>query len=197
MAAAELERQIARIDELVQHLESGVDPATRAAAQELVQALMDLHGTAFERILAMSRENGHAATGLVERFAQDEIVRNVLLLYGLHPIDVETRVRGALETTRPYLRSHGGNVELVGIDADGSVRLRMEGSCHGCPSSAITLKQAIEQAIYEAAPDVTSIVVDGEAPAHPPSGLVALSYNGRGTADAGEDVFPMAAAGPP
>jgi hypothetical protein len=119
MAAAELERQIERIDELVQRLESGVDPATRAAAQELVQTLMDLHGTALERILAMARSRGQAASSLVEEFAQDGIVRNVMLLYGLHPVDIETRVRAALEKTRPYMRSHGGNVELVRIDDDG------------------------------------------------------------------------------
>lgn len=195
MAAAELERQIERIDELVQRLEN-VDPAARSAAQELVQTLMDLHGTAFERILAIARTNGYAG-GLVESLAQDEIVRNVLLLYGLHPVDLETRVRSALEKTRPYLRSHGGNVELMEIATDGSVRLRMEGSCHGCPSSALTLKDAIEKAIYEAAPDVAAIILDGEAPAPPPTGLVALSYSGaHGNSSGEEDTVPMATAGP-
>jgi Fe-S cluster biogenesis protein NfuA len=196
MAAAELERQIERIDELVQRLESGVDPATRAAAQELVQTLMDLHGTALERILAMARSRGQAASSLVEEFAQDEIVRNVMLLYGLHPVDIETRVRAALEKTRPYMRSHGGNVELVRIDDDGRVHLHMQGSCQGCPSSAVTLKQAIEQAILETAPDVTSIVVDDGTSAHPPPGLVPLSYNSKAARD-GDDVMSVAAAGPP
>jgi Fe-S cluster biogenesis protein NfuA/nitrite reductase/ring-hydroxylating ferredoxin subunit len=84
-----------------------------------------------------------------------------LLLHDLHPVDLPTRVLGALENTRPYLKSHGGNVELVGIDEPGVVRLRLQGSCHGCPSSAMTLKLAIEQAIQEAAPDVTAIVVEG------------------------------------
>ena len=86
----------------------------------------------------------------------------ILLLHGLHPLDLETRVRQALDKVRPLLRSHGGNVELLGL-AGGVARLRMLGSCDGCPSSAMTLKTAIEEAIYEKAPDVTAIEVDGTA----------------------------------
>ena len=70
----------------------------------------------------------------------------LLLLHGLHPLDLEARVRQALDKVRPYLRSHGGNVELLGVD-EGVVRLRLEGSCHGCPSSAATMRQTIEEAI--------------------------------------------------
>ena len=62
-------------------------------------------------------------------------------------------MRGALDEVRPYLASHGGDVELLGVE-DGVVRLRLEGSCNGCPSSAMTLKLAIEEAIARAAPDV-------------------------------------------
>jgi Fe-S cluster biogenesis protein NfuA/nitrite reductase/ring-hydroxylating ferredoxin subunit len=90
------------------------------------------------------------------------------MLYGLHPVDFSTRVLGALEKVRPYLQSHGGNVELMGVD-DGVVRLQMQGSCHGCPSSAMTLKLAIEEAIYDAAPDVVEIAVDGVVEARSPT----------------------------
>jgi Fe-S cluster biogenesis protein NfuA/nitrite reductase/ring-hydroxylating ferredoxin subunit len=114
---------------------------------------------------------------------RDDLIRCLLLLYGLHPVDLTTRVQQALEKTRPYLKSHGGNVELVRVE-DGEVHLRMKGSCHGCPSSAITLKLAIEQAIHEAAPDVTAIVVD-DASGQPAgdAALVQLSLsNGRAPA---------------
>ena len=116
-----------------------------------------------------SRSAGTAAAGatIVDQLTRDELVASVLLLYDLHPVDLETRVRGALEKTRPYLKSHGGNVELVGIDETGVVRLRMQGSCHGCPSSAVTLKLAIEQAIHEAAPDVSAILVEGRTDSRP------------------------------
>jgi len=166
---SEFERRMEVVDELVRTLETTADRDTRSAAQELVRAVMDLNAAGLTRILQMAKRSGEAGRRLADQFAEDALVASLLLLYGLHPKDLETRVRGALDKTRPYLKSHGGNVELVGIDDTGTVRLRLQGSCHGCPSSAMTLKHAIEQAIHEAAPDVTAIVVDGEAePAREP-----------------------------
>lgn len=182
----EFERRIAAIEELVQRLETATDPAARAASQELVRALMELHRVALERTLAIIQRNGAAGDTIVEQLAREELVASVLLLYDLHPVDLETRVRGALEKTRPYLKSHGGNVELVAIEEPGIVRLRMQGSCHGCPSSAVTLKLAIEQAIHEAAPDVHAIVVEGQTDAPHPAApvLVALAAaQGNGAAE--------------
>jgi Fe-S cluster biogenesis protein NfuA/nitrite reductase/ring-hydroxylating ferredoxin subunit len=107
-------------------------------------------------------------------FAEDELVSHLLLLHGLHPLDVETRVVRALEEVRPYLQSHGGNVELLGIEG-GVARVRMEGSCDGCPSSAVTLKLAIEEAVLKAAPDLEGIEAEGvtEAPPKPAPTIVA------------------------
>jgi Fe-S cluster biogenesis protein NfuA/nitrite reductase/ring-hydroxylating ferredoxin subunit len=93
-------------------------------------------------------------------------------------------VRGALEKCRPYLASHGGNVELVSLEEPGVVRLRMQGSCHGCPSSAVTLKLAIEQAIHEAAPDVTAILVEGQTAPSVVTIESAARTNGHAPADA-------------
>ncbi len=75
---------------------------------------------------------------------------------------MEARVHQALEAVRPYLHSHGGNVELLGVE-DGIVRLRLHGSCHSCPSSAVTMQQTIEEAIYGKAPEVTAVEVEGTA----------------------------------
>jgi Fe-S cluster biogenesis protein NfuA len=94
------------------------------------------------------------------KFSDDDLVSNLLLLYGLHPVSTESRVKKALDHVRPYIESHGGSVELLGIN-DGIVHLRMDGSCKSCPSSEVTLKLAIEEAIYVAAPDVVSIVTEG------------------------------------
>jgi Fe-S cluster biogenesis protein NfuA len=107
---------------------------------------------------------------IVDDLAKDDLVGSLLVLYGLHPLDLETRVGSALEKVRPLLRSHGGNVELLAL-TDSVVHLRMVGSCHGCPSSAQTLKTAIEEAIYEMAPDVARIEVEGvaEETAEPPA----------------------------
>jgi Fe-S cluster biogenesis protein NfuA len=86
-------------------------------------------------------------------------------------VPLERRVGEALAEVRPYLESHGGNVELLGVDA-GVVRIQLQGSCSGCPSSAVTLKLAVEEAIHKAAPDVTEIVAVDAPPA--PAPLIAL-----------------------
>src|ERR1700730_9217097 len=164
----EFERRIAAIEGLIGELEEATGPALRTASKELVQSLMDLHSACLERMLAIVHKSGTAGQAIMESFGQDEVVRSLLLLYGLHPVDLQTRVVQALETTRPYLRSHGGNVEFVGVDDAGVVTLRLEGSCQSCPSSPATLKLAVEQAIYNAAPDVTTIVVEGVENDHVP-----------------------------
>jgi Fe-S cluster biogenesis protein NfuA len=124
--------------------------------------VIELHGAALERIFNTVADSGGESAGLIDALVADDLVGSVLLLHGLHPLDLETRVRQALEQVRPLLRSHGGNVELLGL-AGGVARLRMLGSCDGCPSSAMTLRHAIEAAIYEKAPDVTGIELDQPA----------------------------------
>jgi Fe-S cluster biogenesis protein NfuA/nitrite reductase/ring-hydroxylating ferredoxin subunit len=178
----EFERRIAAIEELVHRLETGSDPAALAAAQTLVGAVMELHREAMDRTLAAIRRAGTAGATIVDTLTRDDLVASVLLLHDLHPADLEARIRGALEKTRPYLKSHGGDVELVSIDPSRVVRLRLEGSCHGCPSSSLTLKLAIEQAIHEAAPDVSAIEVEGRTDSAQPRGpaLVGLSVGHGG-----------------
>jgi Fe-S cluster biogenesis protein NfuA len=161
---AHLKERIHKIDSLLQEIERSKDPQARGKTREIVQSLMDLHGAVLRRMLDRIAESKFSGLELIDSLAGDELVEGLLLLYGLHPLDLETRVRQALDKVRPYLHSHGGNVELLGID-QGVVRLRLEGSCHGCPSSAMTLKQTIEEAICEKAPDVVSIQVIGEEPA--------------------------------
>ncbi len=154
--------RVARVEALLEQIESLPDRVAREAAMEMVQALLDLYGEGLTRTLApLDAETRRAV-------ADDELVAHLLLLHDLHPVPVETRVHEALEGVRPYLDSHGGGVELVGVE-DGVVRLRMFGSCDGCPSSAMTLKLAIEDAIHKAAPDVVEVEAEGvSAPAAPP-----------------------------
>ena len=148
-----------RIESLIHEAERLPDPKAQARTREIVQALLDLHGAGLERIFDKLAGAGEPGLALIDALAQDELVGSLLLLHGLHPLDLETRVRQALDKVRPSLRSHGGNVELLGVTG-GVVRLRMEGSCDGCPSSAATLKLSIEEAIYDKAPDVTAIEVE-------------------------------------
>ena len=154
---------IEKIEELVQTIESLPDPTARASALGLVQALMDFHGEALDRLMEIVASQGEPGYSIFDKFGGDELVSNLLLLYGLHPLPLETRVLQALEKVKPHLASHGGDVELLGIN-EGVVRLRLHGSCKGCPSSAETLKLAIEAAINAAAPDVVSIKAEGALP---------------------------------
>jgi Fe-S cluster biogenesis protein NfuA/nitrite reductase/ring-hydroxylating ferredoxin subunit len=96
-----------------------------------------------------------------------------MLLHGLHPVPVEERVRDALEGVRPYLGSHGGDVELIGV-IDGVARVRMQGSCEGCPASSMTLKLAIEDAVLKAAPDVDAVEAEEEGGAGDVSPLLQI-----------------------
>jgi Fe-S cluster biogenesis protein NfuA len=156
----EFRRRIERVETLVRELDQSPDAASKSRACEIIQTVIELHGAAIERMLESLAGAGAAGLAMIGAIAEDELVSSVLLLHGLHPLDLESRVEQALEDARPLLRSHGGNVELIGLSG-GVVRLRMLGSCDGCPSSALTLKSAIEDAILKRAPDVTGIELDG------------------------------------
>ncbi len=149
-----------KIEGLIAKMDTHADPAVRAGMRELVKCLMEFYGASLERMLELVWESDRG-TILMEEFARDKAISPALLLHGLHPIDLNTRVLTALEKVRPYLRSHGGNVELLNVNDSGEVYLRLDGSCNGCPSSAMTLKLAIEEAIYDAAPDITALNVEG------------------------------------
>ncbi len=163
-----LHRRLGQLESLLQRVDDFPDPASREQTRQIVQTLLEFHGVALVKILDRLEQGGQAGKAMLDALADDELVSGLLLLHGLHPLDFDARVRRALDKVRPYLASHGGHVELVSVTQDGAIRLRLEGSCHGCPSSRVTLKQTIEEAIYAAAPDVTAIAVEGaveEAPA--------------------------------
>jgi Fe-S cluster biogenesis protein NfuA len=164
----EFQARLQRLDALLQEVERWPNAAAQAHAREIVQAVLDLHGAGLERILGHLSAAGEAGAAVLDACARDEVAAGLLLLHGLHPLELETRVRQALEEVRPRLHSHGGDVEL--LDArDGIVRLRLEGNCNGCPSSAATMRQTVEEAILGKAPDVTAIEVEGLAEKASPS----------------------------
>src|SRR6202165_3454571 len=127
-----------------------------------------MSGEGLARLLEMTAQTQASGLALIDTFASDDLLSSLFLLHGLHPLDIETRIMQALDEVRPYLKSHGGNVEFVKVE-DGIAYLRLEGSCHGCPGSTITLKLAIEESIYKAAPDLEGLQVEGvtEPPARP------------------------------
>jgi Fe-S cluster biogenesis protein NfuA/nitrite reductase/ring-hydroxylating ferredoxin subunit len=160
-----------RIETLVQEFGALPDPRARLKAEEVVRLLMQLYGAGLAKILDIAVETANETAGarekLFQRFDADPLVTSLLVLHQLHPQNTEARVAAALDRVRPYLGSHGGNVVFLGIEG-GVVRLRLEGSCDGCPSSTLTVKLAVEKAILEAAPEVESIEVDGRSHAQTP-----------------------------
>jgi Fe-S cluster biogenesis protein NfuA len=148
-----------RIEGLLAEFRSAARPDVADRAEELVALLVELYGAGLTRIAGiLAGEPGGEA--LLRRLAADDLVASLLVLHDVHPDDTETRVLAALDQVRPYLGSHAGGVEYLGLDG-GVVRLRLQGSCDGCPSSLVTVRTAIEKAIDEAAPEVDRVEVEG------------------------------------
>jgi Fe-S cluster biogenesis protein NfuA/nitrite reductase/ring-hydroxylating ferredoxin subunit len=134
---------------------AGSGTVVRERTEQLAGELTDLYGAALERMVAIA---ARSAPELVGEFAADELVASLMLVHGLHPHGVERRIEDALDGVRPYLGSHGGDVTLLEV-VDDVVRLQFAGSCKSCPSSAVTLEFAVEDAVRAAAPEITSIEV--------------------------------------
>lgn len=172
-------RQVgARVEELLGVLQSEGGEATARAAEELVRLLLSLYGEGLGHIMATLRAGGAAGAAVLDRLLADPLVESLLLLHDLHPLDVDARIQRALDQVRPYLGSHAGGVQYLGVTEDGVARLRLEGSCHGCPSSTVTVQLALKGAVEDAAPEVTEVVVEGMTAA-PPGGQQLLQIGSR------------------
>lgn len=172
-----MEELLERVQRLSDRVEQIADPADREAAQELVAAVLEMHGAGLGRIGEALEGAGETGVELKRELLADGVVASLLLIHDLHPAPLEERVREALEEVRPYMESHDGDVELLAV-SDGVVRLRLQGSCEGCPASASTLELAIEEALERAAPDMVGLevegVVEGAAEEPRPSALTSL-----------------------
>ncbi len=174
-----------QVEQLLSALRSGGDQARSAdpaeTAEELVRLLVSLYGEGLEHIVAALAERGEAGAAMLAALTEDPLVESLFLLHDLHPLSLDERVQRALDQVRPYLGSHAGGVQYLGV-SEGVARLRLEGSCDGCPSSTVTVKLAIEGAVLEAAPEVSEVVVEGMTTVPEP----ALLQIGRRPADAAE-----------
>ena len=100
----------------------------------------------------------------MDKLVADPLVESLLLVHDLHPLDTSTRVRRAVEEVLPQLGSHAGNVEYLGLDEAGVLRLRLEQS--GC--SADTVRDLIEKAVAGAAPEAAGVAIElAQPPAEP------------------------------
>ena len=151
----EFKRRLESIEELLKRIEDSADPHLRTTAQELLKSVMDLFGTGLERILEIARSTGESGRDLIDRLGRDELVSCLLALYGLHPLTFEDRVERAIEKVRPSLKKRGGEVEVLFIK-DGAVSLKMVANGH-----AHALKEVVEEAVYQAVPDIASLHIEG------------------------------------
>ncbi len=138
----------------------GCDVGRRHGGARACRAVGSRSSRALRRRLDADHGGSRRSSGFrpANRLVADDLVASLLLVHGLHPHDLRRRVADALDRVRPYLGSHGGDVHLLDIVGD-AVQLQFAGSCKSCPSSAVTLELAVEDAIRAAAPEVSSIEV--------------------------------------
>ncbi len=149
-----------RIEELFEQLRTTADPRALDQAEELLRLVAELYGAGLARVVQLVQDE---APELLRIMVDDELLGSLLVVHDLHPDDLAARVAAALDSVRPFLHGHGGDVLLLDLDESrAAVHLRLLGSCDGCPSSAVTLKMAVEQAIAEAAPEI--VIIDVEQP---------------------------------
>jgi Fe-S cluster biogenesis protein NfuA/nitrite reductase/ring-hydroxylating ferredoxin subunit len=157
------EALLERVQELQDRLDSVGDSTTRDLAEELVSAVVQMYGAGLEGILERLLAGGEAGEQIAVSLTDDPFLATLLLIHDLHPVPLEARVQEALDSVRPYMESHGGNVELLSLE-NGIARIHLRGSCSDCSASAVTLELAIKQALEQAAPDLEGLEVEGVAP---------------------------------
>ncbi|HXB16775.1 MAG TPA: NifU family protein [Solirubrobacteraceae bacterium] len=166
------EQLLLRVQDLQSRLDAAGDSPTRRVAEELLATVIDMYGEGLQRVVA-TLHGSDEGERLAAQLADDELVSSLLLIHDVHPVPLRERVAQALEQVRPYMESHGGDVELLSL-RDGVARIRLRGSCSDCAASAVTLELAIKQALEASAPDLDGLEVEGAgqdvASSPPPAG---------------------------
>ena len=158
---SELNLQSEHIQQLIEEIEKLPDPKAKKMMEECVQEILGFYGKGLEKILKIiSDGNSSAAKDIYNDLIEDSFVNGLLLIHDLHPLDLKTRLYKALEKVKPYMDSHGGNIELISLE-NGVAKLKLAGNCKGCPSSSSTLELGIRQSIEEYCPDLLGLEVEG------------------------------------
>jgi Fe-S cluster biogenesis protein NfuA len=142
----------ARVEDLLGEIRAA-DPAVAGRAEEVIGLLVDLYGEALSHVVDLI-DDPH-----LERLSDDPLVASLLLLHGLHPHAIEERVDRALDRIRPGLG--GKKLDVIRLEDDGTLRLRLSSPLDGCPSTIGTVQQTIEDAVAEWAPEVTKVSIEG------------------------------------
>jgi len=191
MATQEAEGLVERVQRLTDELQEIADPVAQARAQELIGAVLELYGEGLARIVTVLEDGGEPAAPVRRALIEDGVVASLLLIHDLYPVPLHERVTEALASVRPYMESHGGDVELVSLQ-DGMLKLRLQGSCNGCLASAATLELALKEALEDAAPDLVGLEVEGVVEPQPrPAAPARLSLPMADAAAAPGAALPM------
>jgi Fe-S cluster biogenesis protein NfuA len=151
MDEAQVAGRLERLDDLIGRLEA-IPGATAELAMDAIGTLAEVYGEALRRIAALAG----SCEGLLDRFDADDLIHHLLVLHDAHPAPVAARVERALESVRPYVESHGGSVELVGIDA-GVAQVRLAGACETCAGSTATIQATVTDAVLASAPELLGV----------------------------------------
>lgn len=190
----DFQQEVRNIGQRLSELETLADPALRSSARELVQSLMDLHGAVLERMLQITFEFGETGARIIDDLGQDPLVSSLLVLYGLHPDDMQTRVERKLAQGQSRLFKMGAEVTGIVVN-NTAIRVQLSIDRHSCGSTAQNVRLSVEELVCEAAPDLTSLVVEGldEPPASGFVAIEALTGSRQSTAVDVQSVSTMAA----
>ena len=167
---SEFEHLLEWIGTGVERMEEIEDEKTREEVFALLEGIDVLHRQGLARIFDLIGSLGGPQA--VERISQDPIVRTLLEMYDLPEVDERAQVERALEDVYPYFESHGGKLDLLGVE-NGRVRVRLSGSCEGCPGTATTLQRVVEEALREGFSGFEELVTE-EPPPPAPKNIVQL-----------------------
>jgi nitrite reductase/ring-hydroxylating ferredoxin subunit/Fe-S cluster biogenesis protein NfuA len=174
---SQLDEAARRVDAAVAAVDA-LDDDARGAALELKDAVEAVHRPALVQIVRTLRADPRGKELLFE-LVDDPAVVAVLSLHGIVRPPLTTRLEAALDQVRPYLQSHGGEVELVDV-VDAVARVRLHGACNGCSMSAVTLRETVTEALVSGVEEIRGVEVVEDQPtaAFIPLGSVGRRHGG-------------------
>ena len=143
----DLDAAARRVDTMLERA-SLLDERSQRVALDLKAAVEEFHRDALVRVVRKLKDDPRGKELLFE-LVDDPVVYALLVMHGIVRADPATLAQRVLEDVRPYLESHGGGVELVGVELP-VARIRLSGTCNGCSSSATTLREVVERALVAA-----------------------------------------------
>jgi hypothetical protein len=159
----EFRKRLQNIGQLISGLDDIADKTAQASVRELTQFIMELHADGMERMMEIVFAQGIPGAEIIEQLGRDPMVSSLLVLHGLHPDDIQTRVARAVEQVAAKLRKQDVEVQLLSADHQ-AVQISAHTNAHACVSTTATVRAEIEDAIYQAAPEVESLVIEGLEP---------------------------------